>query len=77
MWNFNLVLMEYAFYASGHVSNFNGLHISAAYVGMDNFHFILSGVLLFSNTFIATALSTALVWTGINGTMMLKKTVMC
>ena len=66
-------LMEYAFYASGHVSNFNGLHISAAYVGMDNFHFILSGVLLFSNTFIATALSTALVWTGINGTMMLKK----
>ena len=60
------LVIEYAFYASGHVSNFNGLHVSAAYVGLDNFSFILSGSLLFLNTFILTMLSTALVWTGID-----------
>ena len=67
------LIMEYAFYASGHVSNFNGLHISAAYVGLDNFNFIISGLLLFFNTFIATALSVALVWTGVNALGLVKR----
>ena len=34
---------------------------------LDNFSFILSGSLLFLNTFILTMLSTALVWAGIDG----------
>ena len=59
-------------YASGHVNRFNGLHISAAYVGLDNFSFILSGSLLFLNTVIAM-LSTALVWLGMNGAFMGKR----
>ena len=60
------LIIEYAFYVSGHVSNFNGLHISAAYVGLDKFSFVFSGSLLFLNTFIVTILSTALVFTGID-----------
>ncbi len=58
------LVTENSFFATGHNSNFNGLHIASAYVGLDGFHFYFSGTQLFLNTFIVTMAAPVLVWTG-------------
>ena len=42
---------HHSFLASGHRADFNSLQIASAYIGLDQFNFFWSGLLLFVNTF--------------------------
>ena len=43
-------LSTLSFFSTGHESTFGSLHISAGFIGLDEFHFVLSGTMLALNT---------------------------
>ena len=43
-------MSTFSYFATGHASTFGSIHISAAFIGIDNFHFGLSGLMLMLNT---------------------------
>ena len=59
------MLTEAAFFYTGHDSNFNGLHVSSAYIGLEGFHFFYSGLALFLNSHFATIAVPALTFSGL------------
>ena len=50
------VLALQCFFAGGHHCTFDSLHLTCAFIGLNNFHFVIMGILLSSNT-----------WSGSNG----------
>jgi hypothetical protein len=44
------LLATLSYYSTGHSSTFGSVHISAAFIGMDEFHFGISGTVLALNT---------------------------
>lgn len=44
------ILSTLSFFSTGHKSTFGSVHISAAFIGIDDFHFGISGALLAFNT---------------------------
>jgi len=50
------VLALQCFFAGGHHCTFDSLHLTCAFIGLNNFHFVIMGILLSSNTWSGEAL---------------------